>query len=69
LQAFLDLAARLGGALAQPSLELVEGRRGDEDRDGGGFGVANRPRAFRLQLEHAALAGAWIRSTSERSVP
>ena len=61
----------LGRAVAKPTLQLVEGRRRDEDRHGGGLGVADRPSPLRLQLEHAALAARVdpLDLRAERAVP
>jgi len=55
LQPLLDLAARLRRPFAKPALQLVEGRRSDEDRHGSGLRIPNRARPLRLQLEHTAL--------------
>ena len=56
LEALLDHSARLGGAGSQAPFELFEGGNRDEDGHCAGLCVADRPRSFRLQLEHAALA-------------
>src|SRR5262249_39221047 len=47
----LDLPAALRGSLAQPPLELGEGRRADEDRHRAGHLLLDREGALRLQVE------------------
>src|SRR5919106_5355957 len=51
LEPFLDLARALGCAGAQPPLQLLPARRGDEDRDRSRHTVADGERATGLELE------------------
>jgi len=51
----LDHAARLGCALTEPALQLLDGRR-DEDRDRSGHVFLDRQGPFRLELEQRSAA-------------
>ena len=65
-----DLSGRLGGALAEPTLELVD-VGGDEDRARAGHVVLDAQRSIRLELEHAdaAVSGDPVDLGAERPVP
>src|SRR5207253_9021399 len=57
-QPFLDLAAALRRARAEPALELLEARRPDEDGDAGRGPLPGDEGALGLQIEERRLAGA-----------
>ena len=57
LEPLVDHAARFRRPLAQPALELLEGRSGDENRHRVLRGLLHLARADRLELEDAALPG------------